>query len=84
MREELGRERALRETAEAARLAAERERDELRAHLSTMVETGSTIVETVPTPPVALGAPAVLIVEGESHPPPPMLWQRLRRVLGGV
>ncbi len=51
--------------------AAEAERDELRARLDAAA------------PPAAPEAPTVLIVEGDRHPPPPTLWQRLRWTLWG-
>ncbi|MDP9371944.1 MAG: sigma-70 region 4 domain-containing protein [Chloroflexota bacterium] len=55
--------------------AAERERDELRARLST-------IVEPAPTPPAALGG-AAGAHRGEDTPRRPTgLWERLRRALG--
>ncbi len=69
VREELGRERALRE-------AAERERDELRARLST-------VVDTPPTPPAATGAAAGAHRGADIPRRPAGLWARLRRALGG-
>ncbi len=60
------------EAAEAARLAAERERDALRARL---VATQAAPADT--------GEPAVLVVEGDTHTHPPPLWRRLWRGLRG-
>jgi hypothetical protein len=60
------------EAAEAACLAAERERDELRAWRDAT------------TSPAAPAAPTVVVVEADSPPPPPTLWHRLRRALGGA
>ncbi len=61
------------EAAEAARLAAERERDELRARL-----------DAAQAAPAATEAPTIVVVEGDSHAPPPPLWRRLlRRLRGG-
>ncbi len=60
------------DAAEAARRAAERERDALRARLDAMLTT-----------PAATEAPTVLMVEADSHPAPLTLWRRLRRRLGG-
>ncbi len=60
------------EAAEAARLAAERERDNLRGHLDATLTT-----------PATPEAPTVLIVETDSPPPSPTFWQRLRHRLRG-
>ena len=71
--ERIGRLEAERDAAEAARLAAERERDDLRDRL-----------EAAQAAPAAPEAPTVPTVEGVSQPPSPTLWQRLRRVFGGA
>ncbi len=53
--------------------AAERERDELRARL-----------DAAQAAPAATEAPTIVVVEGDSHAPPPPLWRRLlRRLRGG-
>ncbi len=86
MREELGRVKAERdagtagleelrrraEAAEAARLAAERERDALRARL-----------EAAQAALAAPEAPTVVVMEGDSHAHPPPLWRRVLRGLWG-
>ncbi len=67
--EELGRARARAE-------AAERERDALRARLSTMVDTPQAA-------PAATEAPTLVVVEADTPRRRAGLWTRLRRVLGG-
>ena len=59
------------EAAEAARLAAERERDELRARL-----------EAAQAAPEAPEAPTLVVVEADTPQRPAGLWARLRRALG--
>ncbi len=70
--ERIGRLEAERDVAEAARLAAERERDELRERLDAALTT-----------PGATEAPTVLIVEADGHTHPPPLWRRLLGKLRG-
>ncbi len=59
-----------------ARPAAERERDALRARLSTVVDT------PVEAAPAATEAPTIVVVEADTPRRPAGLWQRLRRALG--
>ncbi|MDP9374622.1 MAG: helix-turn-helix domain-containing protein [Chloroflexota bacterium] len=67
-------ERLARENADLHRRAeaAERERDELRAQL-----------EAAQAAPAATEAATIVVVEGDSHAPPPPLWRRLLRGLRG-
>ncbi len=73
--ERIGQLEAERDAAAAARLAAERERDELRARLSTMVGPA-------PTPPAAPGDAAGAHRGDDTPRRLARLWQRLRRALG--
>ncbi len=71
--ERIGRLEAERDAAEAARLAAERERDALRARL-----------DTPQAAPAAPEAPTVLIVEADTPQRPAGLWGRLWRAVRGT
>jgi hypothetical protein len=62
--------------AEAARLAAERERDALRARLSAIVEMPAQAT------PAATEPPTIAVVEADTPRCPAGLWARLRRALG--
>ncbi len=62
----------LRRRAEAAEAA----RDNLRARLSTVVDTPQAA-------PAATEAPTVVVMESERPQRPPGLWARLRRALQG-
>ncbi len=75
-REALAELRRRAEAAEVARLAAERERDELRARLSPMGDTPQAA-------PAATEAPALVIVEADTPRRPAGLWARFRRAWGG-
>ncbi len=65
------------EAAEAAHLAAERERDELCARLATVVDT------PVEAAPAATEAPTIVVVEADTPQRPRGLWGRLWRAIRG-